>query len=94
MLGVAGAAYAIFVVAPGRPPIPSVRALRETFGLTSMEASVALALARGASLRQVAADNQVGVVTVRTHVAHLFEKTGTARQAELVRLILSLAPPM
>lgn len=94
LLGVPGAAYAIFVIAPGRPPVPSMRALRELFGLTTMEASVALALARGASLRQVAADNEVGVVTVRTHLAHLFEKTGTARQAELVRLVLSLAPPV
>jgi DNA-binding CsgD family transcriptional regulator len=30
--------------------------------------------------------------TVRTHLAHLFAKTGTSRQAELVRLLMLARP--
>jgi DNA-binding CsgD family transcriptional regulator len=32
------------------------------------------------------------LATVRTHLAHVFDKTGTRRQAELVRLILQSRP--
>jgi hypothetical protein len=35
----------------------------------------------------------VALTTVRTHLAHIFDKTGTSRQAELVRLAARLAPP-
>jgi DNA-binding CsgD family transcriptional regulator len=34
----------------------------------------------------------VALTTVRTHLAHIFDKTGTSRQAELVRLAPPSAP--
>jgi DNA-binding CsgD family transcriptional regulator len=43
-------------------------------------------------LNPIAEELSVSVTTVKTHLRHVFEKTGTHRQAELVRLVLSLVP--
>ena len=67
-------------------PVPRQR-LRELFGLTGAEADVALALFDGAAPREAAGRLGVSVNTVRVHLARLFDKTGTHRQAELMRLI-------
>jgi DNA-binding CsgD family transcriptional regulator len=34
----------------------------------------------------------VSIATVRKHLQHLFEKTDTHRQAELVRFLLAVMP--
>jgi DNA-binding CsgD family transcriptional regulator len=47
---------------------------------------------RGAHLRDIADELSVSYQTVRTHLQHIFDKTDTHRQAELVRLLLRLAP--
>jgi DNA-binding CsgD family transcriptional regulator len=42
---------------------------------------------------QAAADRLgISLATARTHLAHVFDKTGTRRQAELVRLLLRSQP--
>ena len=46
---------------------------------------------RGADLKQVSEELSVSVDTVRTHLKHVFDKTGTHRQAELVRTLLTLS---
>ena len=60
-------------------------------GLTGMESRVAVLLAEGMSVREVAAATDRGESTIRSHVKHMFAKHGLSRQAELVRLVLSLA---
>ncbi len=45
----------------------------------------------GDSPEQAAAFLEVKTSTVRWHLASMYRKTGTNRQAELVRLLLSLA---
>ncbi len=69
--------------------------LREVFGLTAAEGRVALFLLEGLEPRQIAHRLDVGLPTVRTHLAHTFEKTGTTGQAALTGLMTrmsSLAP--
>jgi DNA-binding CsgD family transcriptional regulator len=44
----------------------------------------------GDGLQSVAERMRVSLSTVRAHLQHVFEKTGTRRQAELARLLLSL----
>ena len=37
---------------------------------------------------------QLAVNTIRTHLARIFSKTQTARQADLIKLVASLALPV
>ena len=60
-------------------------------GLTGMESQVAVLLAEGRSVAQIAVAFGRKESTIRTHVKHIFAKHGLSRQAELVRLVLSLA---
>jgi DNA-binding CsgD family transcriptional regulator len=65
--------------------------LREDLGLTRAEAAVAAEILEADGLQAVADRLGVSLATVRTHLAHVFDKTGTRRQAELVRLLLRSA---
>jgi DNA-binding CsgD family transcriptional regulator len=62
--------------------------LAALFGLTPAECRVALALLEGATPREAAAQFGVSPHTVHGQVARIFEKTGTRRQSELVRLMV------
>jgi DNA-binding CsgD family transcriptional regulator len=57
-------------------------------GLTGAEAGVLHELSSGASAKEIAEHRQVQVSTVRTQIRGLLEKTGSRRQADLVRLLL------
>jgi DNA-binding CsgD family transcriptional regulator len=94
LFGVSGSARAIFVTTPEQRRLPTAKTLREIYGITPAEARVVLALARGATLREIASELGTSVATVRTQVKSALEKTRTRRQAELVALVHSLAPPL
>ena len=64
----------------------------QDFGLTRAEAVFAVEISKGDGLQATASRLGVSLTTVRTHLAHVFDKTGTRRQAELVRLILQGRP--
>jgi DNA-binding CsgD family transcriptional regulator len=58
------------------------------FELTPAEAKLAMLLARGLSLAEVAAAQTISPHTARAQLKSIFAKTRVSRQAELVRLIL------
>lgn len=62
--------------------------LQDLFGFTPAEARVALALLDGVDTREAAARLGVSFHTVRHQVQSMLDKTGAARQAELVALLL------
>lgn len=64
--------------------------LAELFGLTGAEAALASDLLGGGDLRGIATCSGRSLATVRTHLARLMAKTGTARQAELTRMLAGL----
>ncbi|HEV2503950.1 MAG TPA: helix-turn-helix transcriptional regulator [Mesorhizobium sp.] len=64
--------------------------LRQTYRLTRAETDVALAVARCPGLQAVADELSVSLSTVRVHLQRVFEKTGTNRQADLIRLMMML----
>ncbi len=70
---------------------PPHDALRTLFGLTQAEARLAAAVFDGLSLPEAADQFAVSVHTVRFQLARIFDKTGVARQAELVKLMMRLA---
>ena len=59
-------------------------------GLTRMESRVAVLLAEGMNVAEVAAATGRRESTIRTHVKHMFAKHQLSRQADLVRLVQSL----
>lgn len=65
--------------------------LQRLYDLTPAEAEVALRVLRGHGLQYVADELRVTLSTVRVHLQRVFEKTGTHRQAELVRMLIELA---
>ena len=88
-LGELHRAVAIFITDPERQYNLSHRRLREIYELTPAEARMASLVAQGNRLEDAAEDLGVSLNTVRTHLKRIFAKTGTDRQADLVRLILS-----
>jgi DNA-binding CsgD family transcriptional regulator len=68
---------------------PSNELLRKLFGLTRMEASLAMLLAEGFTLDEAAEKMDVRRNTARTHLRSIFCKTGVTRQTMLVRLLLN-----
>ena len=79
---------ALAILSDGDRPVRlDIAALRSFFDLTPAEARLAAAVAGGISLLDHAAAAGVGLATVKTHLAAIFRKTGTNRQADLVRLM-------
>ena len=78
------------VTLPNGPPIELVMSL---FDLTPAEARVARSLTAGATVDDIAASGGVARSTVRTHLRGVLEKTGCARQAEVVALLSGVARP-
>lgn len=68
---------------------PSHELVRRLFGLTRMEATLALLLAEGLTLDEAAERMNVRRNTARTHLRSIFCKTGVTRQTMLVRLLLN-----
>jgi len=66
----------------------SLAAFARHFGLTPAQAALAHELIAGDGVDAAAGRLGLSRATVRTHLVRLFQKTGTRRQAELVRLML------
>ncbi len=80
----------ILIVDPDTDPEPQAETLRRLYRLTKAEAAVAILIPRGEGLQAVADALQISLSTARIHLQRVFEKTGTHRQAELVRLVLTV----
>ncbi|MHA6732416.1 helix-turn-helix transcriptional regulator [Devosia sp. A369] len=79
----------IMAVAPvaAAAGVPSAEMTASLFGLTPAEARLSVALASGLSLRDSAANSQIGVGTARQYLNRIFSKTGVVQQSELVSLL-------
>jgi DNA-binding CsgD family transcriptional regulator/PAS domain-containing protein len=93
--GQSSPSVAVFISDPAQgegpgfePSEVSRQLLQELFQLTPAEASLALRLARGLSLAEVSAQQNISQHTARAQLKSIFSKTGVTRQAELVRLVL------
>jgi integral membrane sensor domain MASE1/DNA-binding CsgD family transcriptional regulator/PAS domain-containing protein len=85
---------AIFVQDPiGLPHCPG-EAFAKLYGLTGSEMRVLLALVPGLSVKNVAKILGISETTVKTHLKHIYSKTGTSKQAELMHLFMSYTPPV
>jgi DNA-binding CsgD family transcriptional regulator len=80
----------VVIIDPELQPEPSTDLLRRLYGFTQAEAEVAVRVLRGDGLKPIADELSVSLATVKTHLQHVFDKTDTHRQAELVRLLLTV----
>jgi DNA-binding CsgD family transcriptional regulator len=62
--------------------------LRSKLKLTPSEIRLTFEILKGDGLQAAADRLNITLSTARTHLAHIFEKTNTCRQAELVRCVL------
>jgi DNA-binding CsgD family transcriptional regulator len=93
--GNACTAAAVMVVSKAAmesPHAPEV--IGRTYGLTPAELRVLLAIVEFGGIPEVAMALGVANSTIKTHVGRLFEKTGTGRQADLVKLVAGFSTPL
>ena len=90
--GISGSeSYAlVFVTDPRTPAKSRALVMRQLYGLTPSEARVADHLLDGFEVRDAAAQLDITLETCRFHIKRVLAKTGTRRQSELIRLMLSL----
>jgi DNA-binding CsgD family transcriptional regulator/PAS domain-containing protein len=88
------ATAAVFVARMSDGQLPAAEALAALFELTAAEARVFALLAAGRTQQQISAALGIAPGTVKTHLLRVFAKTGTNRQADLVRLANTLAMPL
>lgn len=85
------ASAAIFVTDPDCIFAAPSDQLQALYGLTPREAAVAAELSEGRTPRQIADRLGISVNTVKVRLQEVFAKTGTNRQPDLMRLLLSHA---
>ncbi|MGA9287836.1 MAG: helix-turn-helix transcriptional regulator [Anaerobacillus sp.] len=78
----------VFIGDPEHPGEIDAGRLCDLYGLSRAEARVAALLAQGHRLDETAQILGVAYETVRKHLKQIFSKTGTDRQAELVRMLV------
>jgi DNA-binding CsgD family transcriptional regulator len=94
----AGASYAAVAVVFVRKAAVEVPSPPETiarhYNLTPSELRVLLAIVQVGGVAETAEALGIGEATVKTHLHRVFSKTGTSRQADLVKLVAGFSNPL
>lgn len=88
------ASVAVFTKDPTQTALMPGEAFARLYKLTGGELRVLLALAQGLGGKEAAEMLGISETTVRTHLQHIFSKTDTPRQADLLRLFQNSTPPI
>jgi DNA-binding CsgD family transcriptional regulator len=84
-----GAKVAVFISDPNQQQPISIDSLVSVYNLTPSEAQVAISLANGHSIDEIANLTNHSSHTIRTQLKSVFRKTGVSRQSELMKLLLT-----
>ena len=90
-LGARHVAALVLVVEPGRQHPVAPALVAKTLGLTPAQSQVAVWLAEGKSVREVAEATGHTKSTIYWHLKQIYQKLPIGRQADLVRVVLSIA---
>lgn len=74
------------------PSPPEV--IAKSYKLTATELRVLLAIVEVGGVPEVAEALGIAETTIKTHLGRVFQKTGTGRQADLVKLVAGFASPL
>jgi len=88
------AVAAIFIASDGSAPMATPPTFAELYGLTPAEVAVYDRILNGESVAEIAARLDITASTVKTHIQHLFDKTGARRQSQLILLASSFTLPL
>lgn len=80
----------VFFRDPEHQDTRSADIVRRIFGLTQAETALTMHLVNGLTLDEAAEQLNIRRNTARSHLKLVFSKMGVARQAELVRIVLSV----
>lgn len=80
-------AAAVFVTDRERVTVTEDSTLVRLHGLTRTEAKVAVALSRGLTGKEICRELDISYNTLKTHFKHIYAKTRTARQGDLMRFL-------
>jgi DNA-binding CsgD family transcriptional regulator len=93
-----GASYeacaVLFVSKAALETIVAPDLIRKLFKLTPAELRVFLAIVEIGGVPDVARSMGIAETTIKTHLTRIFTKTGTKRQADLVRLVAAFTSPI
>ena len=81
----------VLIVEPGRHHRVDPELVATTLGLTPAESQVAVGLAEGKSVRDMAQATGLTDNAIYWHLKQIYQKKSISRQADLVRLVLSIA---
>lgn len=88
------ASAALFVHKAAMEVISPPETIAKHFGLTPSELRVLLSIVQIGGVPETAQALGIAEQTVKTHLHRLFSKTGTTRQAELVKLVAGFSNPL
>jgi DNA-binding CsgD family transcriptional regulator len=80
----------VFLNDPDALPASRASVLRALYGLSPTECRLTDLLAQGCEVSAAAEVMKTSILTARFHLKTIFRKTGTARQSQLMRLVLGL----
>lgn len=88
------AAVVLMISDPEMETVVPDQWLRHRYGFTGTESRLARSLVRGESLRVAAESSGLTYETARWYLKNIFQKTGTTRQSQLIRTLMSEQVPV
>jgi len=84
----------VTIIDPERIPHLRMGRFVALYDLTPAEAEVCGLILQGLSIGDIAESRDTSPVTTKNQVASILSKTGVARRAELIRLVIRVLPPV
>lgn len=73
-----------------QPALAAPEAMRQVYGLTPAELPILMAVSQGYSASEISDLHGISIATVRSHIQHIYQKTGVNKATQLTQLVASL----
>ncbi len=65
-------------------------AMQQLYGLTQAELPILMAVSQGESAAEISDRQEISIATVRSHIQHIYQKTGVHKASQLTQIVASL----